>query len=137
MVYLAESVPGAILEVVVHLLENTVLPDGLTLIRVDYPAAMECETIQEADLAEGWAANLAATRSWGYSWALRCKTALSAVPSAIAPNTRNFLLNPLHPDSPHIKIDQHFEFDLDRRLQHLADFALSYRDEISYVLPEK
>ena len=91
MVYLAESVPGAILEVVVHLLENTVLPDGLKLIRIDYPAAIECEAIQEADLADGWAANLASTWNWGDSWALRCKTAFSACYSAKYPK---FLARP-------------------------------------------
>jgi RES domain-containing protein len=94
IVYLAQSVPGAILEVVVHLLENTVLPDGLKLIHVDYPSTIECETIEEADLAESWPANLKITRNCGDGWLLRCKTPLITVPSAIAPNTRNFLLNP-------------------------------------------
>jgi RES domain-containing protein len=122
---------------VVHLLENTVLPDGLKLIHVEYPSIVECESIEEADLAESWPANLEITRNCGDNWLLKCRTALITVPSAIAPNTRNFLLNPEHPDAYQVKIDRHFEFDLDRRLKHLAEYALSYRDEIRYVLPEK
>jgi RES domain-containing protein len=137
MVYLAESVAGAILEIVVHLLENTVLPEGLKLVEVLYPDAFECETIEVADRSEGWDADINITRTCGDEWLLRCNTAIIGVPSAIAPNTRNFLLNPGHPDAHHVKVERHLEFDLDRRIQRLADYALSYRGQASYVSPEK
>jgi RES domain-containing protein len=136
MVYLAESVPGAILEVVVHLLENTVLPEGLKLIEVHYPDAFQCDTIEVADLSESWDADPNVTRTYGDDWLLRCRTAIIAVPSAIAPSTRNFLLNPAHPDAQHVKVERQLEFDLDRRIQRLADYALSYRGEASHVSPE-
>jgi len=87
-------------------------------------------------LCESWDADIDITRTCGDDWLLRCETAIIAVPSAIAPNTRNFLLNPAHPDAHHVRVERHLEFDLDRRIQRLADYALSYRGEASYVLPE-
>ncbi len=119
-----------------HLLENTVLPEGLKLIEVQYPDIIECEAIKEADLAANWTSDLVITRNCGDDWLQRCKTAIVAVPSAIAPNTRNFLFNPRHPDAHHIRIERYLEFDLDRRIKRLAEYAFSYRDEPSYVLRE-
>jgi RES domain-containing protein len=137
MVYLAQSVPGAILEVVVHLLESTVLPDGLKLIQVKCPKGIEYQTVEEDGLPEGWPTDPKITRERGDAWLVQCKTALISVPSAIAPKTRDFLLNPEHPDACRVTVYEDLEFDFESRLKHLADYALSYRDEIRYVLPEQ
>ena len=112
------------------------LPGGLKSIEVQYPDSIDCEAIKKLTSPKLDYRSVI-TRNCGDDWLQRCKTAVFAVPSAIAPHTRNFLFNPGHPDAHHIKIERHLEFDLDRRIKHLADYALSYRDEASYVLREK
>ena len=49
----------------------------------------------------------------GTTWAREGKTAVLAVPSAVIPQERNYLLNPLHPSFSRIRIGaaQPFAFD--------------------------
>ena len=96
------------------------LPDGLKLIHVDVPSTIECETVPEDSLPRSWLSSPEITRERGDVWLVERKTALISVPSAIAPNTRNFLLNPEHPDAGGVTIREDFDFDFDRRLKHLA-----------------
>jgi RES domain-containing protein len=42
VVYLGQSVPGVLLERLVHLMDNTRLPEDLKLIHIEYTEAMEC-----------------------------------------------------------------------------------------------
>lgn len=50
-------------------------------------------------LVANWREDLAATRRVGDSWLRSGSSLLLPVPSAVAPETRNVLFNPLHPDA--------------------------------------
>jgi hypothetical protein len=53
---------------------------------------------------EVWKSNLALTRKLGDTWLKSQRSALARAPSAILPNTFNYLLNPLHKNAHRIRI---------------------------------
>jgi RES domain-containing protein len=59
---------------------------------------------------------LALTRRIGDVWLKSQRSALARVPSAILPNTFNYLLNPLHPDAVRITIAEARSATIDPRL---------------------
>ena len=139
VVYLAESVAGVVLESLVHLMDerDRKLPIGLQLIHVEYPASVDCRDIPESQLASDWRVNSAITQDAGDCWLRTRATALLSVPSAVIPSTRNFLLNPEHPEARLFAVQEHLPFNLDPRLKSLADFARSYLREIRFVSPDE
>lgn len=56
------------------------------------------------------------TRRLGDAWARELRSAVLAVPSALAPADSNYLLNPLHPDFRLLKISPPIPFAFDHRL---------------------
>jgi RES domain-containing protein len=136
-VYLAETVASALLERLVHLMDDAQIPIGLHLIRVDYPDTLACSEITEANLPPDWRDNAATSRFSGDLWLQQGRSALVSVPSAVIPHSRNFLLNPDHPDSALVKIEKTLSFELEPRLKRLADYALSYRRDVRYVVPDE
>ena len=139
VVYLGDSAAGVVLERIVHFMDQdcTRLPESLRLLLIEYPAAFQCEELSETELPSDWRTNLDITRNIGDRWLQQQKTALLKVPSAVVPFATNFLLNPEQEDWPLVTIERHFEFDFDPRLRVLADFALSYREEIRFVSPDE
>ena len=114
IVYLAESPAGALVEVLVHLeLEEEELPQSYTLLRVTVPANVATERITVMD-GEAWKVDHYLSRQLGDAWLASSKTALAQVPSAILPNTTNFLLNPRHPDAGSIQMPRVRELSLIR-----------------------
>jgi len=119
VVYLAESAPGAMLEVLVHLeLDEEDIPPAYTLLRVEAP-----DNIVPVPLVDAMDAiydePLRSSRALGDEW-LRGKTsALAVVPSVIMPHTRNYLLNPLHADAQRILITSATRATYDHRLLRL------------------
>lgn len=104
MVYLAASPPGALIEILVHLdLEESELPPAYNLLRVHVPDKIRISRLR-VPAADTWKSNLALTRKIGDSWLRSRRSALVRVPSAILPNTDNYLLNPLHSDASRITI---------------------------------
>lgn len=116
IVYLAASPAGAMVEVLVHLeLQEDELPPSYTLLKVEFPADVAIEEIRIAE-KEAWKTNLSISRRLGDEWLKNGKTALVRVPSAILPNTFNYLLNPLHRNAKHIKIASATRARFDPRL---------------------
>jgi RES domain-containing protein len=120
IVYLAASPAGAIVEVLVHLeLEEDELPPSYTLLKVEAPASISLEEIRLPARGD-WRTDLEITRNLGDEWLKSAKTVLARVPSAILPNTFNYILNPLHRDAKRIKITEATEASFDARLlRHL------------------
>ena len=117
IVYLAASPAGALVEVLVHLeLDESDLPHRYILLRVTVPQRMRA-TLLRVPAGEKWKSDLAMTRDIGDDWLRSNRSALARVPSAILPNTFNYLLNPQHPDAAHILIEEVIPAVLDRRLQ--------------------
>jgi RES domain-containing protein len=56
------------------------------------------------------------TRNLGDAWLASRETALARVPSAIAPQTWNYLLNPEHPDAKKIEVAEVIRERFDNRL---------------------
>ena len=56
------------------------------------------------------------TRKVGDAWLKSRRSALARVPSAILPDTLNYLLNPLHPDAARVTIAKVHNALLDERL---------------------
>lgn len=103
IIYLAESPAGAMVEVLVHLELEDELPQGYTLLRVKLPDKLPIEEIAVPE-GDGWKSNLHLSRRLGDEWLGRRETALARVPSAILPNTSNYLLNPLHRDAKLVQV---------------------------------
>lgn len=115
VVYLAESSAAALLEVCVHTSANDVPPD-FTLIKIEAPEA-QVQAIKPEDLPPGWQSQLEVTRDLGTAWLHKKHSALLRVPSAIVPETTNFLLNPAHRDARRFKVIGVQLYPFDARLK--------------------
>jgi RES domain-containing protein len=117
VVYLAESPPGALLEVLVHLeLDFSVLPRSYKMLKVEAADDVTSKTMEKSELLAGWHENIAATRRVGAKWLVSGETALLRVPSVIVPETYNVLFNPRHPEAARLIVLWHREYPWDSRL---------------------
>jgi RES domain-containing protein len=104
VVYLAESPPGSLLEVLVHLqLEQDEIPDEYQLLEISTPDGLAIRELKPPSSPK-WRENLRSTRQIGDGWLASSRTVLARVPSAIVPRTWNVLLNPTHPDAGQAQI---------------------------------
>jgi RES domain-containing protein len=116
MVYLAASPPGALVEMLVHLeLERSEMPLSDTLLRVAVAEGLDIPSLR-MPAGEAWKTDETLTQSLGDAWLKSQATALARVPSAILPETFNYLLNPLHPDARRVKIAKVYDAVLNARL---------------------
>ncbi len=116
VVYLADSPIGALVESLVHLdVDREDTPDFYTLLKISVP---EGRAIQLLDPPVGteWKQDLDLTRSIGDAWLASLESPLARVPSAIAPHTWNYLLNPEHPDSAQVQVAEVISERFDNRL---------------------
>ncbi len=99
VVYMAESPAGALLEVLVHLqIEDDELPDEYQLLEISVPEELSTLELGPPSIVD-WREHPELTQRVGDAWLVSVETALARVPSAIVPNTWNYLLNPEHPDA--------------------------------------
>jgi RES domain-containing protein len=115
VVYLAESPAGALLETCVHTSANDI-PPSFTLLKVAGPD-LPFDSISMASLEIGWPSRAEITRDAGSAWLRRGASLLLSVPSALIPETANFLFNPLHADAPQFRIEDSFVYPFDARLK--------------------
>jgi RES domain-containing protein len=116
VVYLAESPAGALIEHLVHLeLNEKSWPGSYELMQIAAPDGMEVETLSLPPRDE-WKRLPGVSRSLGDEWLRSKRTALARVPSAIMPNTWNFLLNPDHAEAAEIRIIEIARAEYDPRL---------------------
>ena len=107
MVYTAENPALAILEVRVHLdLEPDLVPDDYVLIEIElgYVQAAVLGPVPDDPAA------------FGDAWLARAGEPALKVPSFIAPQSFNYLVNPAHPGAAAIRIVSRRSFSFDRRL---------------------
>jgi RES domain-containing protein len=116
VVYLAESPAGALIEHLVHLeLNEKSWPRLYDLMQIAVPDGMEVETLS-LPAGDEWKRLPGIARSLGDEWLRSKRTALAPVPSAIMPNTWNFLLNPDHAEAAKIRIIEIARAEYDPRL---------------------
>ena len=117
IVYLAETVAGALLEVLIHLeLSPVHLPKSYRLLKVEVPEDVSIEALSSSDLGETWTDDETLTRTVGDQWLTSKRSALLRVPSAIVPESFNVLLNSAHEEARRLKIISHREYPWDLRL---------------------
>lgn len=120
VVYLATSPASAMLEVLVHFeLDADEVPDTFQLLQVTVPDDLLVEDLDAAKLPDDWRRQKDLTQGLGSAWLARRSAALLAVPSAVAPETTNYLLNPGHPDAARIEIASARAWPWDDRLLRL------------------
>jgi RES domain-containing protein len=116
VVYLATSPAAALLEVCVHTSANDI-PPSYTLLKVSTPDDLAILQIDLSRLPADWPNRPELTGNLGTDWLKKSATALLEVPSAIVPETRNILLNPLHPEAAQCKIVATQAYPFDSRLK--------------------
>jgi RES domain-containing protein len=116
IVYLADSPMVAIVETLVHLnVDPEDTPDFYNLLKVSVPDGFAVESL-DPPAGSDWKQSIELTRSLGDVWLRSAKTVLARVPSAIAPHTWNYLLNPEHPDAAKVQIVEIIKERFDNRL---------------------
>ena len=98
-----------------HTARNNVPPD-FTLLKIAGPEGY-IPVVGLADLPEDWRVQFETTRDIGTAWLRKKESALLEVPSAIAPQTENFLFNPAHPTASKFRIEEILVYPFDRRLK--------------------
>ncbi len=116
LVYLAESIALATLEVLVHLQDTNML-SKYALVQFSFRASLVQELPRE-HLPEDWAVfpHPLSTRTIGEQWVVRGSSALLKVPSAVSPREANYLLNPRHPDVEKVEVGSALVHTFDPRL---------------------
>lgn len=118
IVYAAQSLSLAQLEVLVHISDRRQMP-RLAYGEADIPDSLSIEVIKVAGLPDNWrrfAPYHAKTQRVGTDWLKRQSSAVLQVPSAISAAEWNFLLNPAHPEFSRIKLGAPQAFEMDPRV---------------------
>lgn len=116
VVYLAESPAGALLERLVHLPETyDRLPRSYDLLEVSAPQHLAVKDLMPLAETE-WKDQIELTRRIGDAWLASRETALARVPSAVIARTWNMMLNPMHREAEHLRIESVTRERFDSRL---------------------
>jgi RES domain-containing protein len=122
IVYLSEHPALALIEVLANLKGNPRLfPDAYRLMKIDVHPKVWSAAQHAAPLLPDWRDTLEPTRALGDAWLTARTSALLRVPSAPSPESSNYLLNPLHPDTRSLTIEWTKWVTYDKRLFHLHE----------------
>ena len=110
IVYASESVALALLEVLTQVEDRLDLPPDYQLLRIEGDDGLAVARWDEP-LPE-----LAESRAWGDRWLAEGATPLASVPAAVAPHSRNWLINPAHEGAREIKLASAERWAWDERL---------------------
>jgi RES domain-containing protein len=115
VVYLGETPADVLLEMCAHTAADDV-PPTYTLLRIEGPE-VEVSEVSRASLPRDWTDRIGMTQEIGTTWLKSRSGALLRIPSAIAPHTANYLLNPLHELAGRFRITEAMEWPFDGRLK--------------------
>lgn len=92
------------METLVHFeIDAEDIPDHYTRLKVTVPEDLAI-TYLDPPAGTDWKLDESLTRSMGDAWLADGETCLARVPSAIATEAWNYLLNPEHPDAARVQI---------------------------------
>ena len=116
LVYLADSLALAAMELLVHL-ESDQLLLTYRYITVEFDQR-QVRTLAHSAIPDDWRDNPAppSTRALGDRWFEKSDSLLLKVPSVVVPEHFNYLLNPAHDDFQTVRISKPKPFCLDSRL---------------------
>lgn len=117
MVYTAGSLSLAVLEILVHLENDAILP-GYSYVKVDCPDDLITNVIDIAPLPKDWQSSPppGELKQIGDEWTSKMKSAVLAVPSAVVSIEPNYLINPAHSDFGQLKFSLPEALTIDPRL---------------------
>jgi RES domain-containing protein len=122
IVYLAESAAGALLEHVAHFMDTDAggaLPRVYQLLQVSVSDECRMQSLNKLTQSD-WQEHPEVTRAIGDAWLAAGDTPLARVPSAILPQTWNYLLNPDHPDAHQVQVAEVIKERIDSGLFRLS-----------------
>jgi RES domain-containing protein len=117
VVYASATLSLAALERFVHA-DPDLEPADLIAVSVEADESIPIQVLDVAQLPAEWRTypppeSLA---RFGADWVAEARTSLLAVPSAVIPHERNYLLNPAHPDFQRFLISEGEPFSFDPRM---------------------
>ncbi len=116
VVYAADSLAGAILEVLAHALRPRTLPGPHHAVRIEVPDEL-VETLDPATLPRWDTRDSPEARAFGDRWLSEGRSAALRVPALpCRPAGRNLLIDPGHPDAGRIVVSEPFAVPWDERL---------------------
>lgn len=117
VIYAAESLALAALEIVVHLGNEALLFQHFVKISITFPSKMII-TLDRTELPPDWRhlPPPESTQQVGLDWASKRSSAVLKVPSSIISEENNYVINPEHPDFSRIEMATPKEFSFDARL---------------------
>ena len=117
VVYTASSRSLSVLERFIH--ESSMVVPSLVMLSIYIPDDLPQFSHAESTLPKGWDAvddeQQSATQDLGDKFLSDNKYAYMKVPSAIVPHEYNYIINPRHPDSSRIKINETLPYHYDER----------------------
>ena len=117
IVYLSEHPALALIETLANLKgDSRLFPENYQLMKVTAPDKVAPFVVPPDVLIADWKEFIPATQFAGDTWLRSRLRALMAVPSVPAPESTNYLFNPLHPHASKFTIEWVKEFQYDRRL---------------------
>jgi RES domain-containing protein len=117
VVYTSATLSLAVLEYFVNL-PRAAAPQDLVAIAAEVPKDHTITSVEESALPRGWRKYPApeTLAEIGTRWFEERKTPILAVPSAVVPQEKNYLLNPVHPRFREIRIEKPEPLSLDTRM---------------------
>ena len=112
IVYCADHPAAALLEMLVHI-DPEDAPATYKLLSIEVPEPLD---IHAPELPEDWKEDLALTQNLGSRFIASGSAPVMAVPSAVVPFARNYLLNPLLLEDAAIRIACVTDHPIDPRL---------------------
>ncbi len=99
MIYTADSLALAVLEITVHLSQEDLLQKNYFRISVQFDSAL-VTALDPAKIPEDWDSlpPSESTQNIGTQWALSQKSVILKVPSTVVREEFNYLINPVHPE---------------------------------------
>ena len=114
IVYLAEHPALCLLEVLAHDVDAGDLPRAYRWLKVKTGRAPGVLSVR--NLPRAWATDLTWTRTTGDRWLAQARTPFLRVPSVLAPESFNYLLNPAYSRARAARVVATFAYPLDPRL---------------------
>ncbi|MEX2316290.1 MAG: RES family NAD+ phosphorylase [Pirellulales bacterium] len=117
MVYASTSLSLAALELFVHLQPDS-MPDDLRAVVATIPGDIRSEEMLNSSLPANWRDYPAPTslKDVGTTWLREIRSLVLIVPSAVNPEEKNILINPLHPEADRITDINAKPFQFDPRM---------------------
>lgn len=109
VIYCAESVSGALVEVLVHMEVDVEDLPGYQLLGIDLSPGVDIDIV--TTMPRGWQSDVQGARRIGDAWLGAGKVPALRVPSAITAHTWNVLLNPKLLPGLAPTVSENFEFD--------------------------